>query len=214
VSSSATERDDEVGLDEELAELPPPPRTTRSAALVLMVLTVLLAGALAWSLMPEARYALQKMGAPVDLGSFATAKLGPQSAGRFVRAHVSIGKAKTVDFKRVGESDGYRIALVSGGNEPRFVEFRVATSLAGPRFVPPSLAAGRLVRIADLGARHRGLADALDKLAAPSASGWLLLDGDNPDSVAWVLGLELLLLVFALWCVAGIFRIVRKRADG
>ncbi len=209
------ERDDEseIESDEELLELPPPPRRARSITLVVVTLTALLALGLAWSLLPEARYALQKMVAPIDVGSLATAQLGPQHAGRFVRANVSAAKAKVVSFRRVGEADGYRVALVAGGKQPRFVEFRVSASQEGPRFVPPTLAAGRLVPIAQLGARHRGLSSALESLAASSASGWILLDGDDPDSVAWVLGLELLLLLFAGWCLVAVFRIVRKRAD-
>jgi hypothetical protein len=85
------------------------------------------------------------------------------------------------------------------------VVYQVPASLEGPRFVPPTLASGRLVSIDSLGPRFRGLGHALG-----GGKGWVLLDGEDPASVSWIAGLELLLLGFVAWSTWSIARVLRR----
>jgi hypothetical protein len=94
---------------------------------------------------------------------------------------------------------------------PRFVEHAVPPD-AGARFVPPRLVAGRLSRVGELGLRYRGLAKPLEALVPDASSrGWVIVDGEDPRSMAWVAGVEVLVVGFFVWNVAALARILRRR---
>jgi hypothetical protein len=178
--------------------------------LIVMGTSALGAAALGWSIWPEARYGMLT-GPPLELGLLTSASLGPAQAGRYARALVEPHAGVAVSFRRLGEDGTSRVVLVTATPEPRFVEYRVPGAVAGPRFVPPTIVAGRLARVYDLGARHRGLRGALDRLVGGStANGWVLLDGEDPDADNWVVCLLGLLAVFVAWNLVGIYRVARR----
>jgi hypothetical protein len=198
---------DELSGEAALDELPPPPRTMRTLTIAVMALTALLTAAFALSLFGEARYALSPAAA-IDVGSFAEAELGDQHAERYVRARVSIADVPVVRFRRALERDGFRVAHVGSG---RWVAYRVPDEMDGPRFVAPSLVAGRLVPLSRLGPHYRGLAAALGESSGRApGQGWLLVDGQRPDSAGWVAGFEALLLLFFGWNVLSLVKVVRR----
>lgn len=195
---------------EDLVALTAPPRWQRTLTLTVMAVTALACVAVAWSLRGEALYALSDQ-VPIDLGQLRDAPLGAQHANRYVRGTAHLEPSPTVRYARTADADQYRLAPVAGITGV-WVEHRVPADLAGPRYVPPSRVAGRLVRADTLGARHRGLGTALEQAQGPgrASSTWLLLDGIDPHASRWAVAFALLLLVFAGWNVYGIARLIRR----
>jgi len=200
--------------DPELIALPPPPKAERTATLVLMVVTTVAALALAWSLRGEARYAATG-GAPAEVGDLA--RLVPNDAlrNRYVRGSGSLGTTGAIRYGRAAEGDSFRLAPIAG-NDNVWVEIRVPEGFEGPRFIPPSTFAGRLVPMSDAGLREWSLrSDVEEKTGARVPEGaWLLIDSTSPRASRWALLMTGLLLGFAAWNAVGILRLVGRVRDG
>lgn len=166
------------------------------------------------SLYAEARYAFEPA-APVDVGRFATAELSQRLVGRYVRAQVELEGQPAIAFRRLGESERRLVLAANAADaevpaELRFVEHSVPAAV-GMRFVAPRLVAGRLSRVGELGLRYRGLSQPLDSLVVGASSrGWVLVDGEDPKSAAWVAGVAGLAFAFFCFSVGLLFRIFRK----
>ena len=194
-----------------LAQLPRPVRRARTLTLVLMAVTALLAGALAWQLRGEALYALNPSTA-VALGALADVELSAAHNNTYVRATVTVAPTPSVRFRRLLDHDDYHVALAAQRQGAhRWLAYRVPTTIAAARFVPPSLVAGRLVRVDELGARYRGLRAALERASGVGeARSWVLVDGQDPQGAGWQLALVLLLLMAVGWNLLAMVRILRK----
>lgn len=200
-------------FDQELADLPAPPKRERSAAVVAMLLTALASVWMAVSLLGEARYALTP-GQPVDLGELAPLKPGADLANRYVHASGLLGTAGAIRYGRAAEGDSFRLAPVAG-NGNVWVEIRVPEGFEGPRFVPPTQFAGRLVPFKKAGVRHVGLANAVrdqSEVRVPDGA-WLLIDGSSPRASRWAVALVALFAGFALWNLAGVARVLSRVRD-
>ncbi len=200
--------------DPELLALPAPRRRERGATLLVMGVTALASVAMAMLLSGEARYALSP-GQPVevtDLTSFAPAA---QLANRYVRGHGLLATGGAVKYGRPAEGDSFRLAPIAS-NPKIWVEIRVPEGFEGPRFVPPSTFAGRLVPLHQAGIRHAGLGGSVAETGAiVPDDAWVLVDGDSPRASRWAVALVALLVGFACWNLLGIARIVRRvRDDG
>jgi len=191
--------------DEALRELPKPKRPARTATLALMAVTGLLSLLLAFSLRHEAAFATERSSA-VDLGSFVESGELAAHDGGYVRVLVTPRDKPTAVFDRAFEKTSYRVTQVGA---ERWVIYPVPPSLDGPRFVPPALVAGRLVRVSDLGVRFRGVRNEMAALSGGTASGWVLVDGEDPFTMGWVLALEALLLSFAAFNLLSLVRLLR-----
>jgi hypothetical protein len=174
-----------------------PKRTLRTLTLAVMALAAIVAGAMAFSLHREALYATGESEA-VDLGDFATADAAAND-NQYVRVHVSL-EEPAARFRRPLEQSHYRVARAA---PDRWVVYAMPDGYTAARFLPPRLVAGRLVRASDLGVRFGGVAD----ITGPDA--WVLIDGDVPYGITWVIGLEVMLLGFVLFNLIGIARVVR-----
>ncbi len=207
VDDLGVEPQSEVTLD----KVPRPPRRARALTLAVMAFTMVAAGFLAWQLRSEAMYALNAEAA-TEVGVLAEPQLSAAHDNTFARARVVLKDKPLVRFRRPVDGDEYHVAQVQGASaEHRWVAYRVPTALAGPRFVPPSLVAGRLVRVRDLGARYRGLRKALERASgAQEAGSWVLVDGQDPRGAGWQLGLLLLLLALVGWNGVAAIRILRR----
>src|SRR5262245_39284477 len=148
-------------VDPELLSLPAPPRRERTAAVVLMLLTAAAAVWMGIALAGEARYALTS-GQPLEVGDLTSLRPTDDMANRYVRASGLLGTAGAIRYGRAAEGDSFRLAPVAG-NPRIWVEIRVPEGFEGPRFVPPTTFAGRLVALHDAGLRHAGLADTVRK---------------------------------------------------
>ncbi len=197
------------GTDEELAALEAAPQRSRRVTLVVMAVSAVLTALLVWSLGGEAYYAVRDT-APVDVGDLARAELGSELDNRHVRGRANLDGARGVVFRRFGDSDSHDARPVVGAPHI-WVTYRVPASFAGPRFVMPEVLSGRLVRLADVGIRYRGLSAALAQSPGPPVppDAWLLQEGVDPAATRWVLAFTVLLLGFLGWNVYGIARLLR-----
>lgn len=193
-----------------------PRRTMRSVTVAVMALTAIVTGWLAWSLRGEAAYALRSQ-TPTHAGILTDADLAGHE-GSFVRGYARLDGQSAVRFRRPLERDAYRVAQAApafrGGTQDAakaevWVVYGVPAALDGPRFVPPQLVAGRLSRVEDLGVRYGGLADAIAELGGKS-NAWVLIDGEDPEGLGWLLGLEVLLLAFIGFNALAIGRVMRR----
>jgi hypothetical protein len=202
-----------VGLadpDPELLALPAPPKKERTATVSLMLVTAVASLAMAFSLRGEALYAVSA-GTPAELGALASVELTPAIDNRYVRGEGLLGTAGAIRYGRAAEGDSFRLAPVAG-NPSVWVEIRVPEGFEGPRFVPPTTFAGRLVPLDEAGIRHVGLRRAVQKQtgeAVPDRA-WVLIDGASPRASRWALALAMLFAGFAAWNLAGIARLLRR----
>ena len=200
--------------DPELAALPAPPKRERTAAVILMLMTAVAAVWMAVALLGEARYALTA-GRPHDVGDLATLRPTADIENRYIRATGLLGTGGAIRYGRAAEGDSFRLAPVAG-NPELWVEIRVPEGFEGPRFVPPTSFAGRLVRLKDAGIRHAGLSASVREQAQVTIpdGAWLLIDGSSPRSSRWAVALVALFLGFAGWNVVGVARVLRRVKDG
>lgn len=208
------------GVDPELLSLPAPPKRERTAAVVMMALTAVAAAWMTIALLAEARYALTP-GQPLDVGDLTSLQLGHASrepaAGlenRYVRASGLLGTSGAIRYGRAAEGDSFRLAPVAG-NPDLWVEIRVPEGFEGPRFVPPTTFAGRLVSFRKAGVRHVGLIKAVraqTEVIVPEDA-LLLIDGSSPRASRWAVALAALFAGFALWNVAGVARVLSRVRD-
>lgn len=175
-----------------------------------MAVTALAALAMGSALGGEALFALAH-GRPQEVADLATLAPGPELANQYVRGHGLLGTVGAVRYGRPAEGDSFRLAPVAG-NPRIWVEIRVPEGFEGPRFVPPSTFAGRLVPLGDAGLRHAGLGGAVPDGHLP-ADAWLLVDGNSPRASRWALALVALLLGFAVWNLAAIGKVLRRVRD-
>jgi hypothetical protein len=213
--TSTLSPDDAVpsGVDPDLLTLPAPPKRERTAAVVLMAITALAAAWMAISLLAEGRYALSP-GQPVDLGDLTSLHPGGDLANHYVRATGLLGTSGAIRYGRAAEGDSFRLAPVAG-NPGLWVEIRVPEGFEGPRFVPPTTFAGRLVPFRKAGVRHVGLIKAVRDQAEVRIpdDAWLLIDGSSPRASRWAVALATLFAGFAAWNLAGMARILARVRD-
>jgi hypothetical protein len=199
--------------DPELEALPAPPKRERTTAVVLMVLTAVAAVAMSVLLFGEARYALATS-APAEVGDLATIQPAEGMANKYVFATGLLGASGAIRYARTAESDSFRLMPVAG-NPSIWVEIRVPEGFEGPRFVPPTKFAGRLVPMAKAGMRHVGLAKAVKDqtdVTVPEGA-WLLIDGSSPRASRWAIALAAMFLAFAGWNLFGVARVLRPVHD-
>lgn len=215
-SSSPTLRAPAVATtdpDPELLSLPAPPKGERTATVVLMLVTAIAAAWMAISLMGEARYAVTS-GHPQEVGDLATIHPGEELTNRYVRASGLMGTTGAIRYGRAAEGDSFRLAPVAG-NPKVWVELRVPEGFEGPRFVPPTSFAGRLVPFKSSGVRHVGLIKTVHdqtEVTVPEDA-WLIIDGGSPRASRWAVALALLFLGFTAWNLASVVRILARVRD-
>jgi hypothetical protein len=200
-------------VDPELLSLPAPPKRERTAAVVLMGLTAVAALWMAFALLSEARYALVP-GQPTEVGDLTSLAPGADLGDRYVRASGLLGTSGAIRYGRAAEGDSFRLAPVAG-NPKIWVEIRVPEGFEGPRFVPPTTFAGRLVPFRKAGVRHVGLLKAVPaetEVTVP-ADAWLLIDGSSPRASRWAVALTALFAGFAAWNIAGVARVLSRVRD-
>jgi len=205
---------DAAGSDPELVALPAPPKRERTATVVLMALTALAATWMSIVLLGEAKYALTP-GQLVEVPDLATLAPGADLENRYVRTTALLGTTGAIRYGRAAEGDSFRLAPVAG-NEKIWVEIRVPEGFEGPRFVPPTSFAGRLVPFRKAGLRHARLPETVQAQTnkAMPEDAWVLIDGSSPRASRWAVALVALFFGFVAWNVAGIVRVLARVRDG
>jgi hypothetical protein len=196
--------------DPELLALPAPRRRGRAATLALLGSTLAASCLGSWALRGEVSYSLGHS-QPIEVGTLVSFVPSAEHANEYVRATGGLGAASSVRFGRAGETDTFRLAPVAG-NPSVWVEFRIPAGLDGPRFVPPTSFAGRLVPLREAGPRHLGLASAVARElgTAVPPDAWLLVDGATPTASRWALALCALLVLFGGWAALGLRRLLAR----
>jgi hypothetical protein len=135
-------------------------------------------------------------------------------ANRYKRATGLLGTSGAIRYGRAAEGDSFRLAPIAG-NPKIWVEIRVPEGFEGPRFVPPTVFAGRLVPFDSAGIRHAFLRKAVsDQTDAEVPEGaWLLIDGSSPRASRWAVALAALFVGFAGWNLVGVVRLLRRVRD-
>ncbi|HVY45142.1 MAG TPA: hypothetical protein VHB21_04645 [Minicystis sp.] len=200
--------------DPELLALPAPPKRERTVTVALMLVTALAAVWMSVSLSGEARYALTS-GRPADVGELTRFQPARDLANTYVRGAGLLGTQGAIRYGRAAEGDSFRLAPVAG-NPKLWVEIRVPEGFEGPRYVPPTSFAGRLVPFERAGVRHTGLAATVRErtgVVVPEDA-WLLVDGSSPRTARWAVALVALFLAFAAWNLGGVARILPREKDG
>lgn len=204
---------DALGQDPDLVALPGPPKAERTATVVLMGVTAVAALWMSFVLLGEARYALSP-GQLVDIEDLSTLSPTADIDNRYVRAAGLLGTTGAIRYGRAAEGDSFRLAPIAGNNKI-WVEIRVPEGFEGPRFVPPTNFAGRLVRFRDAGIRHARLPASVRTQTdlQVSEDAWILIDGSSPRASRWAVALVLLFAGFSFWNIAGIVRILGRIRD-
>jgi hypothetical protein len=199
--------------DPDLIALPAPPKGERTATVILMLITAGLALWMVAALLAEVRYALTP-GTPSDVGDLATIRPTADMANRYTRATGLLGTAGAIRYGRAAEGDSFRLAPIAG-NPKIWVEIRVPEGFEGPRFVPPTAFAGRLVPFEEAGIRHAFLRKAVSDQtdAEVPADAWLLIEGSSPRASRWAVALAALFVGFAGWNLVGVVRLLRRIRD-
>lgn len=204
---------DALGQDPDLVALPGPPKRERTATVLMMAVTAIAAAWMSFVLLGEARYALMP-GQLTDVSDLATLTPTPDLENRYVRATGLLGTTGAIRYGRAAEGDSFRLAPIAGNNKI-WVEIRVPEGFEGPRFVPPTTFAGRLVPFKKAGVRHARLPESVgaqtDKQVPDDA--WVLIDGCSPRASRWAVALVLLFMGFSLWNVIGIVRVLGRVRD-
>ena len=200
--------------DPELLALPAPPKKERTVTVIVMGITAIAAAGLALALRGEALYAISS-GQPADLGELASLRPKEDLDNRYVRATGLLGTQGAIRYGRAAEGDSFRLAPIAGTSNV-WVEIRVPEGFEGPRYVPPTSFAGRLVPFKKAGVRHVGLASAARAqtgVAMPEDA-WLLIDGGSPRASRWAVALAALFVAFAVWNLLGVARVLGRVKDG
>ncbi|MFO0549131.1 MAG: hypothetical protein U0271_12140 [Polyangiaceae bacterium] len=203
-----------VEPDPELIALPSPPKRDRGIAVGLMLLTSIAALVMAWSLRGEAHYALAR-GAPEEVGALKNFTPSSSQANHYVQGTGMLGTQGAIRYGRAAESDSFRLAPLAG-NDKIWVEIRVPEGFEGPRFIPPTTFAGRLVPFSDAGLRHASLRGAVAEKGGVTVppDAWILVDGSSPRASRWSLVLIALFVAFAGWNVFTVMRLLARVKDG
>ena len=202
-----------VADDPELLALPAPPKQERALSIGVLAVTMLAAAALGLTLLGEARYALGPSG-PLDVGELARLEPTPAHANRYVHATGLLGATGAIRYERAAEGDSFRLSPVAG-NPRLWVEIRVPEGFEGPRFVPPTEFAGRLVPLGRAGLRHARVPELVREAtrAEIPEGAWLLVDGTSPRSCRWAVGMAALFGLFAAWNGFALLRVLRRVRD-
>jgi|HubBroStandDraft_6_1064221.scaffolds.fasta_scaffold99582_1 hypothetical protein len=207
---AASEREDEI--DPELLSLPNPPRGGRTLAVLILGIAAIAAVGMAFVLRHDVVYALANA-SPATVGDLRTATgAGLQShENHYVRAEGMLGVAGGIRYERPFVDDTFRTLPVAGRTDV-WVDVRVPEGQESGRWEPSRSFTGRLVRFDSAGPRHRALAAAIERAThVPVPAGaWLLVDGEAPESMRWVIVLAGMFLGFAVWNGASIARLVRR----
>lgn len=177
-----------------------------------MTLSLSAAGSLALALhvLPDVGYSLTS-GPPRELGDLTKRVPDGASTNSWVHGEATLSTTRAIRYQRPLESDSYRLAQVEG-NPQVWVQVRVPAGEEGPRFVPPSSFVGRFIPVAESGLRQKDLRAAVSEvgLSPLGDDAWLLIDGESPAAMRWVLGLLALLIGFFVFNVIGLLQLSRS----
>src|SRR5262249_17394538 len=146
-----------------------------------------------------------------ELPDLRVVDVGALKPNRYVCAQGLLGAAGAIRFERLTAGGTFRVWPVIGRTD-LWVVTHLAAGAEGGRYVPPTRFCGRMVPMHESGIRHRGLASAVTSLTGivPTASAWLLVDGETPETACWGAVLAALFAAFAVWNAWVVRRMLRR----
>ena len=200
--------------DPELERLPAPRRPWRRTTILSLMLCLGASLGLLFGLRGELVYALRS-GQPQAVGQLAALSPSPALSNQWVQAEGDLENYGGIRYARPFESDTFRLFPVQG-NQRMWVQIRVPAGFEDERFVPPASFVGRLAPMNSLGLRYSALRQAVRDAGWPldhlPADAWVLIDGESPKAIRWVLALSVVLAGFAgfsLWATMAALRPAR-----
>jgi len=203
------------GPDPELEQLPAPRHPWRRTTILSLLLCFAASLALLLGLRGELAYSFRS-GPPQSIGALATLTPNLNISNRWVQAEGDLEEHGGIRYERPFESDTFRLVPVQG-NPKMWVQIRIPSGFEDEHFVPPNSFVGRLSPVGSLGLRYSALSDAVQDAGWPQGQlptdAWVLIDGESPGAIRWVLALSLVLLGFAgfsLWATTAALRPARS----
>jgi hypothetical protein len=163
------------------------------------------------SLGSDLRYAIGSRPA-VDLGALTELQPAPSHRNLWVRGDGEVEPIGGIRFERPLEADSFRLAPLQG-NPRLWVQIRVPPGYENEHFVAPTTFSGRLVPLGSLGLRYSTLAIAPEsagwKAGHLQSNAWLLIDGETPKSIRWIIGMVALFVAFAAFSAWALYSLLR-----
>ncbi len=201
--------------DPELVELPAPRHPWRRMTILTLLLCFGVSLALLLELRSELGYAIRS-GPPQSVGALAVLSPGHPISNHWVQAEADLEDHGGIRYARPFESDTFRLVPVQG-NHRIWVQIRVPAGFEDDHFVPPTSFVGRLTPVSSLGVRYSALPGAVLHAGWPKGQlpddAWILIDGESPEAIRWVLALAFVLAGFAgfsLWATTAALRPARS----
>ncbi len=201
--------------DPELVQLPKPRHPWRRATVVSLVLCFVSSVTLIMGLLGDITFSM-RAGLPREIGDLASLQPGRAPVNRLVTADGELADHGGIKYRRPFESDSFRLVPVAG-NPNVWVQVRVPAGFEDAHFVPPTSFVGRLLSVNSMGIRYSALRRAVVDAGWPEGQlpngALVLVDGESPVSLRWVLALAAVLLGFAafsLWAAASVLRPARS----
>jgi hypothetical protein len=200
-----------AGPDPELQGLPTPRRPWRKTTIFTLISCLVMSVTLLVGLRGELAFSAQ-LGPPTLIGNLSGLRLLGQHGNLWVQADGDLADHGGIRYQRPFETDSYRLVPVQG-NSRLWVQVRVPAGYEDDHFVPPTSFVGRLLRVDDLGVRYSVLRQAVTDAGWPKGQlpddAWILVDGESPKAIRWVLALAIVLLGFASFCLWATAFVVR-----
>jgi len=201
--------------DPELADLPAPRHPWRRTTIVALAACFVASIALLLGLRGELAYTLRG-GSPKEVGSLAALSPPGPLSNHWVEARGELSEIGGIRYGRPFEPGTFRLAPVAG-NPKIWVQIRVPDGFEDEHFVPPTSFVGRMAPMRSLGLRYSALVDAMGDAGWPNGQmpddAWILIDGESPRAIRWVLALALVLVGFAgfsVWAATSALRPARS----
>lgn len=200
-----------AGPDPELAQLPMPRHPWRRMTVLSLLLCSVLSIALLFGLRGELAFSMIRQ-APTPLGELAAPALRAQPVNQWVQATGQLSDHGGIRYQRPLEADSFRLVPLQG--QPRiWVQVRVPAGYENEHFVPPANFVGRLLKVGNLGLRYSALREAITDAGWPKSQmaddSWILVDGESPSSIRWVMGLAAVLVLFCVFSIGAAAVVLR-----
>lgn len=201
----------EAGPDPELEQLPTPRHPWRKTTIFSLVLCLLVSITLLVQLRKELVFAGYS-GHPTALGDLSIWRPDARQKDLWVQAEGELADHGGIRYRRPLDADSFRLVPIQG-NMRIWVQVRVPAGYEDEHFVPPTTFVGRLMRADRLGMRYSALVDAVPDAGWPKGQiptdAWVLIDGESPKAIRWVLALALVIMGFAVFCLWAAVYVVR-----
>ncbi len=201
--------------DPELEQLPAPRHPWRRTTIVTLLLCFCASLGLLLGLRGELAYCL-RLSPPQFVGPLAEFSPEYPMSNHWVQAEGDLEEHGGIRYGRPFDSDSFRLVPVQG-NRRMWVQIRVPAGFEDEHFVPPTSFVGRLAPLKSLGLRYSALPEAIQDAGWPKGQlpddAWVLIDGESPKAIRWVLALALILAGFAgfsLWATTAALRPARS----